>query len=106
MACVIHSHARTGGLALPLDRESTHTLGPEGCALPLDRESTHTLGPEGLPFRLTVNRRTRLETAILRIVGLTPTGRATVVALHLSDEPDALQGRSYWVLAGWHPPDD
>ncbi len=42
----------------------------------------------------------------LRIVGLTATGRATVVALHLSDDPDALQVRSYWVLAGWHPPDD
>lgn len=42
----------------------------------------------------------------LQIVGLTPTGRATVAALHLSDDPDALQVRSYWVLAGWHPPDD
>lgn len=40
----------------------------------------------------------------LRIVGLTPTGRATVIALHLSDDPDALLVRSYWVLAGWHPP--
>ncbi|NUQ65072.1 MAG: HNH endonuclease [Pirellulales bacterium] len=40
----------------------------------------------------------------LRIVGLTPTGRATVAALHLSDDPDAIQVRSYWVLAGWHPP--
>ena len=42
----------------------------------------------------------------LRIIGLTPVGRATVVALHLSDDPDALLVRSYWVLAGWHPPDD
>lgn len=40
----------------------------------------------------------------LRILGLTPIGRATVVALHLSDDPDALLVRSYWVLAGWHPP--
>jgi hypothetical protein len=40
----------------------------------------------------------------LRIVGLTPVGRATVVALHLDDDPDALLVRSYWVLAGWHPP--
>ena len=40
----------------------------------------------------------------LRIIGLTPIGRATVIALHLSDDPDALQVRSYWVLAGWHPP--
>jgi hypothetical protein len=42
----------------------------------------------------------------IRIRGLTPTGRATVAALHLSDDPDALLVRSYWVLAGWHPPKD
>lgn len=42
----------------------------------------------------------------LRIIGLTPTGRATVAALHLDDDPDALEVRSYWVLAGWHPPED
>ncbi len=40
----------------------------------------------------------------LRIVGLTPVGRATVIALHLSDDPEALTVRSYWALAGWHPP--
>jgi hypothetical protein len=40
----------------------------------------------------------------LRILGITPTGRATVAALHLDDDPDALIVRSYWVLAGWHPP--
>ncbi len=42
----------------------------------------------------------------LRIVGKTPTGRATVAVLHLSDDADALEVRSYWVLAGWHPPKD
>jgi hypothetical protein len=42
----------------------------------------------------------------LRIIGLTPIGRATVATLHLSDDPDALEVRSYWVLAGWHPPED
>lgn len=42
----------------------------------------------------------------LRIVGLTPTGRATVAALHLSDDPDVLEVRSYWILAGWHPPEE
>jgi HNH endonuclease len=40
----------------------------------------------------------------IRIVGRTPVGRATVDALHLSDDPDALAVRAYWVLAGWHPP--
>jgi hypothetical protein len=42
----------------------------------------------------------------LRVVGKTPVGRATVAALHLDDDPDALAVRSYWVLAGWHPPKD
>jgi hypothetical protein len=42
----------------------------------------------------------------LRIVGLTATGRATVAALHLDDDPDAIVVRSFWVLAGWHPPSD
>jgi hypothetical protein len=42
----------------------------------------------------------------LRIIGLTAVGRATVTTLHLSDDPDALEVRSYWVLAGWHPPDN
>jgi hypothetical protein len=41
----------------------------------------------------------------LRIIGRTAVGRATVVTLHLSDDPDALEVRSYWVLAGWHPPE-
>jgi HNH endonuclease len=42
----------------------------------------------------------------IHIIGLTPIGRATVVALHLSDDPDALLVRSFWVVAGWHPPQD
>jgi hypothetical protein len=40
----------------------------------------------------------------LQIIGVTPVGRATVVAFHLSDDPDALMVLSFWVLAGWHPP--
>ena len=42
----------------------------------------------------------------LRILGCTPTGRATVAALHLDSDPDAILVRSYWVQAGWHPPTD
>lgn len=42
----------------------------------------------------------------LRIIGLTAIGRATVSALHLDDDPDALIVRSYWVMAGWHPPQE
>jgi 5-methylcytosine-specific restriction endonuclease McrA len=40
-----------------------------------------------------------------RIVGLTPTGRATVVALHLN-RPSLVKARQLWVTVGWHPPDD
>jgi len=42
----------------------------------------------------------------LRVVGLTATGRATVVALHLDSDPDALAVRANWVSVGWHPPRD
>jgi hypothetical protein len=39
------------------------------------------------------------------IIGLTPTGRATVAALQLNREPLA-RARRRWVIAGWHPPTD
>jgi hypothetical protein len=42
----------------------------------------------------------------LRIIGQTKVGRATVAALHLDDDPDALIVRAYWIVAGWHPPTD
>jgi hypothetical protein len=37
------------------------------------------------------------------IVGITPTGRATVAALQLNNEL-AVEVRRNWMLAGWHPP--
>lgn len=37
------------------------------------------------------------------ILGLTPTGRATVAALNLNN-PYIVPARRLWVLAGWHPP--
>lgn len=40
-----------------------------------------------------------------RIVGLTPTGRATVVALNLN-RPSLVKARQAWVTVGWHPPKD
>ena len=39
------------------------------------------------------------------IVGLTPSGRATVVALHLN-RPSLVLARREWVAVGWHPPVD
>ena len=38
------------------------------------------------------------------ILGLTPTGRATVEALRLNNEL-AVEVRRNWMLAGWHPPE-
>jgi hypothetical protein len=38
-----------------------------------------------------------------RIIGLTPTGRATVMALQLN-RSILVKARRRWVMAGWHPP--
>jgi hypothetical protein len=76
-------------------------------------DKTHAVDPETGATVPLFNPRTQLWFAHFRwapdgmmIVGTTPVGRATVVALHLSDDPDALEVRSHWVLAGWHPPTD
>jgi hypothetical protein len=39
----------------------------------------------------------------LLIVGLTPSGRATVYALNMNDR-ERVNSRRLWVSAGWHPP--
>jgi hypothetical protein len=39
------------------------------------------------------------------VLGKTPTGRATVAALHLN-RPSLVVARRIWVSAGWHPPKD
>lgn len=39
------------------------------------------------------------------IIGLTPAGRATVIALRLNNE-FIVPARRQWVIAGWHPPPD
>ena len=39
------------------------------------------------------------------IIGLTPCGRATIVALRLNND-DIVAARLLWVSAGWHPPED
>jgi len=38
------------------------------------------------------------------ILGLTPTGRATIMALRLN-HPFLVEARHWWVQAGWHPPE-
>jgi hypothetical protein len=39
----------------------------------------------------------------VRILGLTPVGRATEAALRLNN-PYIVPARRMWVVAGWHPP--
>lgn len=39
------------------------------------------------------------------IAGLTPTGRATVVALRLNNEY-VVESRALWIARDWHPPAD
>ena len=39
------------------------------------------------------------------LVGLTPTGRVTVVALHMN-HPLIVEARRRWAIVGWHPPRD
>jgi len=39
----------------------------------------------------------------LLIVGLTPTGRATINVLQLNRSP-LVKSRQLWISAGWHPP--
>lgn len=39
------------------------------------------------------------------IVGLTPTGRATVIALRLNNEY-VVEARALWIARDWHPPVD
>lgn len=40
-----------------------------------------------------------------RMVGLTPTGRATIIALQVN-RPSLVRARQAWVAVGWHPPND
>ena len=39
----------------------------------------------------------------IRVIGLTATGRATVIALRLNN-PILVEARQWWVKSGWHPP--
>lgn len=38
------------------------------------------------------------------LIGCTPTGRATIEALHINKVEFAITARHHWVKAGWHPP--
>lgn len=74
---------------------------------------THVTDPETTTVVPLYNPRTQIWSEHflwsndgLKIVGITPIGRATVRALMLDNDRDAIEVRRYWVIAGWHPPED
>lgn len=102
---------------IPLAKGGSHDEANLWLACPLcnryKSDKTTAVDPETGEMVPLFNPRTQVWSGHFRwtedglcIIGLTPIGRATVAALHLSDDPDALEVRSYWVLAGWHPPED
>lgn len=57
------------------------------------------------PRRQSWNDHFRWTTNGTQVVGITATGRATVLALNLN-RPPLIKSRELWVGAGWHPPLD
>jgi len=66
---------------------------------PLDGRETHLFDPRHQQWREHFD----WTTDGLQVMGLTPCGRATVVALQLNNVI-AVMVRREWVSAGWHPP--
>lgn len=73
---------------------------------------THAIDPEMGQLVALFNPRTQIWTEHFswvnggtQIAGITPTGRATVIALRLNNE-NIVEARAIWVEAGWHPPTD
>jgi hypothetical protein len=56
------------------------------------------------PWQQEWNEHFRWEREGLLLLGLTPTGRATVNMLRLN-RPLLLRARERWIAAGWHPPE-
>lgn len=47
----------------------------------------------------------RWENGGIHLIGLTPTGRASVIALRLNNEY-VVESRGLWITHDWHPPKD
>ncbi len=68
---------------------------------PVTREVVRLFNPR----RQVWNEHFRWSTEGDEIIGLTPMGRATVIALNLN-RPVLVHARRAWVEVGWHPPKD
>lgn len=55
------------------------------------------------PVRQNWNEHFTWDESKTKIIGLTPSGRATVSALKMNN-PTVVNSRRRWVSAGWHPP--
>lgn len=73
-------------------------------------DKTHARDPQTGEIVVLFNPRTQVWTEHFcwsadgtEIIGLTPTGRATVVTLQMNNE-FIVPARRNWVMAGWHPP--
>ena len=71
---------------------------------------THATDPETGQLAPLFNPRTQIWSDHLawvnggtHLIGLTPTGKATVIALRLNNE-NIVQARAIWIEFGWHPP--
>ncbi|MCB0126956.1 MAG: HNH endonuclease [Caldilineaceae bacterium] len=58
------------------------------------------------PRQQTWSEHFRWDESGLYLIGLTALGRATIAALQMNEDIDALMVRSYWIEAGWHPPSE
>lgn len=73
---------------------------------------THAVDPEMGQLVALFNPRTQIWTEHFswvnggtHIAGITPTGRAMVMALRLNNE-NIIEARAIWIESGWHPPAD
>ena len=70
----------------------------------LDIETNKTV-PLFNPRKQDWNEHFRWNKNATKIIGQTPTGRATILALNLNRDR-FIKIRKHWVSAGWHPPKD
>jgi len=64
---------------------------------------TESLAPLFHPYKQQWTTHFKWQNEGILIIGLTPTGRATINLLKLN-RPSLLTSRRFWIDVGWHPP--